>query len=80
PATEEHYRRAVDALRSLGAEVVEDPFAGTGFVELYDERSGVRTQSAYDMLLYLRGLGPDAPFDSIEEWEALSGREFTRGR
>ena len=32
------------------------------------------------MLLYLRQLGPNAPFNSIEEWEALSGREYTRGR
>jgi len=32
------------------------------------------------MFLYLQGLGPNAPFNSIEEWEALSGREFTRGR
>ncbi len=80
PTTEEHYRRAVETLKGLGAEVVEDPFAGSGFKEAYGERPGVRTQGAYDMLLYLRGLGPDAPFDSIEEWETLSGREYTRGR
>ncbi len=80
PLTEEHYRRAVETLTSLGAEVVEDPFAGSGFVELYGERPSVRTQGAYDMLLYLRQLGPNAPFNSIEEWEALSGREYTRGR
>jgi len=80
PSTEEHYRRAVEILERLGAEVVEDPFLGSGFREAYDERPRVRTQSAYDMLLYLRGLGPDAPFDSIEEWEILSGREYTRGR
>lgn len=79
-ATEEHYRRAVAVLEGLGAEVVEDPFAGSGFREAYDERPRVPTQGAYDMLLYLRGLGPDAAFDSIEEWEALSGREWTRGR
>ena len=70
----------VETLTSLGAEVVEDPFAGSGFVELYGERPSVRTQGAYDMLLYLRQLGPNAPFNSIEEWEALSGREYTRGR
>lgn len=80
PLTEEHYRRAVETLTSLGAEVVEDPFAESGFVELYGERPSVRTQGAYDMLLYLRQLGPNAPFNSIEEWEALSGRQYTRGR
>lgn len=80
PTTEEHYREAVDLLEGLGAEVVEDPFLDSGFKELYEEQPRVPSQSAYDMLLYLRGLGPDAPFDSIEEWEALSGREYTRGR
>lgn len=80
PTTEEHYRRAVATLEALGAEVVEDPFAGSGFVELYDERPFVRTQGAHDMLVYMQGLGPQAPFNSIEEWEALSGREYTRGR
>jgi len=80
PVTEEHYRQAVETLKSLGAEVVEDPFEGSGFVELYDERPFVRTQGAYDMFLYLQQLGPGAPFNSIEEWEALSGREYTRGR
>jgi aspartyl-tRNA(Asn)/glutamyl-tRNA(Gln) amidotransferase subunit A len=80
PLTEEHYRIAVDAVVAMGAEVVEDPFAGTDFVALYDERPGVPTQGAYDMLVYLQGLGPDAPFNTMEEWEALSGREYTRGR
>ena len=32
------------------------------------------------MLLYLQGLGPNAPFNSIEEWESLSGQEYRRGR
>lgn len=80
PLSEVHYRRAVDTLRRLGADVVEDPFAGSGFVELYGERPTVRSQGAHDMLVYMLGLGPNAPFNSIEEWEALSGREYTRGR
>ena len=80
PRTEEHYRRAIRTLEELGAEVVEDPFAGSGFVELYGERPFVRTQGAHDMVVYMQGLGPGAPFTSIEEWEALSGREYTRGR
>jgi Asp-tRNA(Asn)/Glu-tRNA(Gln) amidotransferase A subunit family amidase len=32
------------------------------------------------MALYLQGLGEGASFNSIEEWEALSGEEFRRGR
>jgi len=80
PLTEDQYRDAVDVLVSLGAEVVEDPFAGRGFVALYEERPRVPSQGTHDMFLYLQGLGSGAPFNSIEEWEALSGREFTRGR
>ncbi len=80
PVTEEHYQNAVEALKGLGAEVVEDPFQGSGFVDLYDERPSVPTQGAHDMLVYMRGLGVNAPFNSIQGWEELSGREYTRGR
>lgn len=78
--TEAIYREAVDVLERLGGTGVEDPFDGSGFVELYDERPGVPTQGAHDLLVYLRRLGPGAPFDTVEEWEALSGREFGRAR
>ena len=80
PLTEVEYRKAVSTLESLGAEVVEDPFEDSGFIELYNERPRVPSQGGYDMLLYLQGLGPDAPFNSIEEWEAASGQEYRRGR
>ncbi len=78
--TERHYAEAVAALEALGAEVVEDPFEGTSFKEAYGERTGVPTQGAHDMFVYLRGLGPNAPFNSIAEWEMLSGQEYQRGR
>ena len=78
--TEVVYREAVATLTALGADVVEDPFMGSGFVELYDERPSVPSQGAHDMLVYLEGLGDGAAFNSIEEWEALSGREYRRGR
>jgi len=74
--TEAMYRQAIAALHERGAATVEDPFAGTGFVELYAERPRVPSASAYDMLNYFRGLGPGAAFHSVEEWEALSGRPF----
>jgi len=80
PETEAHYREAIATLESLGAVTVEDPFAGTGFKELYGERSGAPTQGAHDMYLYLQQLGEDAPFNTIEGWEALAGREYSRGR
>ena len=77
--TEAMYREAIAIIEERGAATVEDPFAGTGFVELYAERPRVPSASAYDMLNYFRGLGPGAAFHSIEEWEALSGKSF-RGR
>jgi len=80
PETETRYREAIATLHDLGAETVEDPFAGTRFREIYGEQGRAPTQSAYDLYLYLRGLGEDAPFDSVEEWEALSGRELSRAR
>ncbi len=76
PRTEGLYRDAVETLVGLGAEVVEDPFAGADFAELYDERPSVPTQRAHDMLVYLRGLGAGAGFHSVEEWERLSGWRF----
>jgi Asp-tRNA(Asn)/Glu-tRNA(Gln) amidotransferase A subunit family amidase len=56
------YARAVNELKSLGAVVVEDPFAGSGFASLanqdveFDDR-GLES-IAYDMELFLRRLGP----------------------
>ena len=80
PETQALYSEAIAALGAEGAEVVEDPFAGTEWVELYGDRPGVRSVGSHDLLVYLRGLGPDAAFHSIEEWEELSGREFRGGR
>ncbi len=79
PETEAEYRKAVELLRRLGAEVVDDPFAGSGFRELYAAQPRVST-SAHDRHLYFQGLGPQAAFHSIEEWERLTGRTFRRGR
>ena len=79
PETEALYRDAVRILEQEGAEVVEDPFAGRGWVELYDERPRVPSVGSHDLAVYFQGLGPDAAFHSAEEWEALTGRQF-RGR
>jgi amidase len=83
PETEAFYLEAIAALQAQGAEVVEDPFAGSGFVELYGERSRGGGAGSYDMLMYLNGLGPGAAFHSTAEWEALTGKTFRswgRGR
>lgn len=79
PETDALYREAIASLEALGAATVEDPFAGTGFVELWDAKEGGGT-SAYDMYLYFQQLGEDAPFNSIEGWEELAGRPYPRGR
>jgi amidase len=77
PLTEVEYRKAVSVLEGLGAEVVEDPFEGSGFKELYRQQARVST-STFDMLIYMQGLGPDASFHSMEEWEELTGRTYRR--
>lgn len=80
PETEVLYREAIAVLEAQGAEVVEDPFLDSGFVELYRRRRSVRSEGVDDMLIYLQGLGEGASFSTIEEWEALTGEEFRRGR
>jgi Asp-tRNA(Asn)/Glu-tRNA(Gln) amidotransferase A subunit family amidase len=79
PETKELYLRAIAALEGEGAEVVEDPFLGTPFIQLYGERRRTRSDGGDAMGEYLKGLGEGAAFHSIEEWEAFSGREFGRG-
>ena len=79
PETDAEYQRAIRALEARGAEVVMDPFEGSGFKDLYGERPRVQTGS-HDMLVYFQGLGPNAAFHSAEEWEAITGRQFRSGR
>lgn len=79
PETEALYMEAITALEAEGAEVAGDPFAGRGWVELYEERPSVPSVGRRGLSAYLRDLGPEAAFRSIEEWEALSGREFRGG-
>ncbi len=79
PETEAHYKRAIEALIAQGAEVVEDPFEGSGFIEKYSERRGTLSGGVDEMAEYLAGLGEGAPFNSIDEWEALSGQRFRGG-
>jgi len=80
PETEAFYEEAVEALRREGAEVMDDPFFGSGFIQKYQERRFARSGETDEMATYLRGLGEGAPFNSIDEWEELSGRPFRRGR
>jgi Asp-tRNA(Asn)/Glu-tRNA(Gln) amidotransferase A subunit family amidase len=79
PETEEFYGEAIAALEAQGASVVEDPFAGTDFIQKYQERRGTRSAGEDEMSGYLEGLGEDASFHSIREWEELTGEAFRRG-
>ena len=80
PETEAAYQRAIATLTDQGAVAIDDPFLNSGFVELYETRPRVPSVGAYSMLVYLQGLGDQAPFHSVAEWEALTLEEFPRGR
>ena len=77
--TERLYGDAAEVLVRLGAQVVEDPFHGSGFAELYDARPDVPSEGSHDLLVYFQGLGDGAAFHTIEEWERLTGLEFRPG-
>jgi amidase len=74
--TQRLYERATETLEGLGAEVVQDPFRGSGFVDLWQRRPDVPGVGEHDIFMYLQGLGPNAAFHSIGEWERLTGRKF----
>ncbi len=80
PETEALYRRAIAVLTDQGAVVVDDPFLNSEFVELYQARPRVPSVGAFSMLVYLRGLGDQARFRSVAEWEALTDERFPRFR
>ena len=78
PETKAIYERAVASLKARGAEVVEDPFLNSGWIEMYARQPRVST-SAHDMLVYMQGLGSTSPFHSVSEWEKLSGKQMSGG-
>jgi amidase len=79
PETKAIYDRAIAVLKERGAEVVEDPFAKTGWVELYGKLRFPPSIGAHDMAIYMQGLGPTSPFHSVEEWEKLTGKRMAGG-
>ena len=65
------YARAQEELRSLGATLIEDPFAGSGFAALGQPAPGLDYFDArgmesvcYDFELYLKRMGPGAALPS----------------
>ncbi|MDR0990920.1 MAG: amidase [Propionibacteriaceae bacterium] len=77
--TQSLYDRAIEVLKSQGATVVEDPFAGTDFAALAEvgEESGYDSRGsedlAYELDRYLQGLGASASVHSLAELEAATG-------
>nr|WP_255697518.1 amidase [Pseudacidovorax sp. NFM-22] len=75
PEASELYARAADELRSLGAVLVEDPFAGTDFASLRQPTAPLPNFDArgmesvpYDLHRYLQRLGPDAALKTFDEF------------
>ncbi len=82
PETEALYAQAQAVLRAAGAELIEDPFAGTAFAALrepthplpnFDARG--MESIAYDLECYLRRLGPDAALKTFAEFAEATAAE-----
>jgi aspartyl-tRNA(Asn)/glutamyl-tRNA(Gln) amidotransferase subunit A len=81
PATEALFAQACEGLRELGAELVPDPFAGSGFAEIakflqampYDARG--EESVVFDFERYLAALGADSPINSIESLKRMTGAD-----
>lgn len=76
------YRRAQDELRGRGAELVEDPFAGSGFAAIGKPVAGLDHYDArgmecvpYDLGRYLERLGPDAAIRDFAGFAAATAAE-----
>ena len=75
PETEALYAAACAELGRLGAVLIDDPFAGSGFVDLalenaeFDDR-GLESM-VYDLEMFLRRLGPSAAASSFAALKAL---------
>jgi Asp-tRNA(Asn)/Glu-tRNA(Gln) amidotransferase A subunit family amidase len=72
------YERAKRELQSLGAVLIDDPFAGSGFADLrtptpptpnFDARG--MESIAYDLHKYLQRLGPDSPVKTFPDFATL---------
>jgi amidase len=80
------YERALGELRNLGACLVEDPFAGSGFRELrkpsipgaeFDARG--MESIAYDMEKYLGRMGPNAALKTFADFAKATEKEDAFG-
>jgi aspartyl-tRNA(Asn)/glutamyl-tRNA(Gln) amidotransferase subunit A len=80
------YNLAKAELQALGAELVEDPFHGSGFADLRQPTPPLREFDArglesvpYDLQKYLERLGPDAALRSFAEFAAATAKQDAFG-
>ena len=82
------YGRARKELEALGAILVEDPFAGSGFADLRQPTAPLPNFDArglesipYDVQKYLERLGPDAALKTFAEFAKATAKEsvFDKG-
>ncbi len=77
--TQALYDQAISVLEAQGAILVDDPFAGSGFVEAISSDlrglSGFETLP-YDFNEYLKRLGPSAAINSLDEVDDVIGVEL----
>jgi amidase len=81
PTAEALFAQACEGLRELGAELVPDPFAGSGFADIarflrcmpYDARG--EESVVYDFERYLAAFGPESPIHSIESLKRRTGAD-----
>ncbi|MBU8906504.1 amidase family protein [Desertibacillus haloalkaliphilus] len=72
--TAELYNLAIQQLESQGAEVVDDPFAGSEFANYVEEAGNVGYESFfYDLANYLKNLDPDNDALTIDDVFAEAG-------
>jgi aspartyl-tRNA(Asn)/glutamyl-tRNA(Gln) amidotransferase subunit A len=76
------YERAIGELEGLGARIVRDPFAGSGFAALGKPAPGLDHFDArgmesvpYDLQLYLERMGPDASLKSFAAFAKATAGE-----
>jgi Asp-tRNA(Asn)/Glu-tRNA(Gln) amidotransferase A subunit family amidase len=84
--TTELYARSQAELKKLGAELVEDPFSGSGFMELrkavlpgaeFDARG--MESIAYDLQKFLQRMGPSVALKTFEEFAKATQKEDAFG-
>jgi Asp-tRNA(Asn)/Glu-tRNA(Gln) amidotransferase A subunit family amidase len=80
------YERARQELRSAGAMLVDDPFAGSAFAELRKATSPLANFDArgiesipYDLQKYLERLGPDSPLKSFADFARATASQDAFG-